>query len=256
MSPKLLESALPGFQTLAGLFHRNIIMNELLNYLIEPYKTYETWQIWLELSATILGISSVVFSMLRNIWVFPTGIISTVIYVYILFVFGLLGDMLINVYYTAMSVYGWILWSKSSEDQVHVEVSWATRKEWKWGILLFILSVSLVTLVYYFKPWIDNQFSMSGVDLGLYHLDWANWLDVFTTSIFLVGMWFMAKQRIENWIFWIIGDLICIPMFLYKGLGITSIQYLVFTILASIGFYLWMKNSKKQDEINEIGLNG
>lgn len=231
-------------------------MNELLNYLIEPYKTYETWQIWLELSATILGISSVVFSMLRNIWVFPTGIISTVIYVYILFVFGLLGDMLINVYYTAMSVYGWILWSKSSEDQVHVEVSWATRKEWKWGILLFILSVSLVTLVYYFKPWIDNQFSMSGVDLGLYHLDWANWLDVFTTSIFLVGMWFMAKQRIENWIFWIIGDLICIPMFLYKGLGITSIQYLVFTILASIGFYLWMKNSKKQDEINEIGLNG
>lgn len=231
-------------------------MNELLNYLIEPYKTYETWQIWLELSATILGISSVVFSMLRNIWVFPTGIISTVIYVYILFVFGLLGDMLINVYYTAMSVYGWILWSKSSQDHVHIEVSWATKKEWIFGSLLFGLSMGLVTLVYYFKPWIDNQFSMSGVDLGLYHLDWANWLDVFTTSIFLVGMWFMAKQRIENWIFWIIGDLICIPMFLYKGLGITSIQYLVFTILASIGFYLWMKNSKKQDEINEIGLNG
>ena len=228
-------------------------MNELLNYITEPYQTYETWQIWLEIIATILGIASVVFSMKRNIWVYPTGIISTAIYVYILFVFGLLGDMLINVYYTVMSVYGWVLWSKSSTDHVHVEVSWATKKEWIFGTVLFILSLGFVTAVYYFKPYIDNQFSMNGVDLGLYHLDWANWLDVFTTSVFLVGMWFMAKQRIENWVFWILGDLICIPMFMYKGLIITSFQYLIFTILACIGFYWWMKKSRKPDEISEIG---
>jgi nicotinamide mononucleotide transporter len=230
-------------------------MNELIQYITEPYKTYETWQIWLEAIATVLGISSVIFSMLRNIWVYPTGIISTAIYVYILFVFGLLGDCMINVYYTIMSIYGWILWSKSSEDKIHVEVSWATKKEWRWGILLFILSIGFVTLVYYFKPFIDNQFSMSGIDLGLYHLDWANWTDVFTTSIFLVGMWFMAKQRIENWIFWILGDLICIPMFIYKELYITSFQYFVFTILASVGFYLWMKQAREPHKISEIGIN-
>ncbi len=229
-------------------------MNEIINYLTEPYQTYETWQIWLELSATILGIASVVFSMLRNIWVYPTGIISTVIYVYILFVFGLLGDMLINVYYTVMSVYGWILWSKSSTDHIHVEVTWATKKEWLYGFVLFLLSIGLVTLVYYFKPFIDNQFSMDNVDLGLYHLDWANWLDVFTTSIFLIGMWFMAKQRIENWAFWILGDLICIPMFIYKGLTITSIQYMIFTILACFGFYLWMKQAKTKEDISQIGI--
>src|SRR5690606_2453240 len=228
-------------------------MNEFINYLTEPYQTYENWQIWLEIIATILGIASVFFSMRRNIWVYPTGIISTAIYVYILFVFGLLGDMLINVYYTVMSVYGWILWSKSSEDKIHVEVSWATRKEWIFGTILFVLSLGLVTAVYYFKPYIDNQFSMNGVDLGLYHLDWANWLDVFTTSVFLIGMWFMAKQRIENWVFWILGNLICIPMFMYKGLVITSFQYLIFTILACIGFYLWMKKSRKPDGISEIG---
>lgn len=220
-------------------------MNELFQYLTEPYQTYETWQIWLEFIATALGIASVVFSMLRNIWVYPTGIISTTIYVYILFAFGLLGDCMINVYYTVMSIYGWILWSQNSTDNIHVEVSWATKKEWFFGSILFVLSIGLVTLVYYFKPYIDNQFSMYGVDLGLYHLDWANWLDVFTTSVFLVGMWFMAKQRIENWIFWILGDLICIPMFMYKGLVITSFQYLIFTILALIGFYLWMKKSRK-----------
>ena len=97
-------------------------------------------------------------------------------------------------------------------------------------------------MVYYYKPFIDNHFSMINVELGLYHLDWANWLDILTTAIFLVGMWLMAKRRIENWIFWIIGDIICIPMMIYKGLGITSIQFLVFTVMAIIGYFEWKKD--------------
>lgn len=145
-----------------------------------------------------------------------------------------------------MSIYGWILWAKNSEDHIHVDVTWATQREWLFGVLLFIISFALVTVVYYYKPYIDNQFSMEGASLGLYHLDWANWLDVITTSIFLVGMWFMAKRRIENWIFWIVGDLICIPMMIFKGLGITSVQYLVFTIMAILGYVNWKKSFKEK----------
>ena len=209
---------------------------------LKPYASYETYQIVLETIAMTFGILSVYFSIKKNIWVYPTGIISTVLYVYILFVFGLLGDMMINFYYSVMSMYGWILWSKHSEDHVHVEVSWATKKEWIFATILFILSLNLVTMVYYYKPFIDNHFSMINVELGLYHLDWANWLDILTTAIFLVGMWLMAKRRIENWIFWIIGDIICIPMMIYKGLGITSIQFLVFTVMAIIGYFEWKKD--------------
>jgi nicotinamide mononucleotide transporter len=209
---------------------------------VKPYEAYTTLQIAMEASATVFGILSVYFSIKKNIWVYPTGIISTLLYVYILFNFGLLGDCMINVYYTVMSIYGWILWSKHSKDHIHVEVSWASKKEWRYGILLFALSIILVTGVYYYKPYIDNEFSMQGASLGLYHLDWANWLDVITTSVFLVGMWFMAKRRIENWIFWIIGDFICIPMMIYKGLGITSVQYLVFTIMAISGYVSWKKS--------------
>lgn len=218
----------------------------LYDLFIKPYETYETYQIILEIIAMVFGILSVYFSVKKNIWVYPTGIISTALYVYILFVFGLLGDCMINVYYTVMSIYGWILWAKNSEDHVHVEVSWATKKEWIYGSILFVLSLILVTIVYYYKPFIDNKFSMENVNLGLYHLDWANWLDVFTTSIFLVGMWFMAKRRIENWIFWIIGDFICIPMMIYKGLGITSVQYMVFTVMAFIGYFEWKRTLKAQ----------
>ncbi|MGG1923234.1 nicotinamide riboside transporter PnuC [Chryseobacterium cucumeris] len=218
----------------------------LYDLFIKPYEGYDTLQIMLETSGAVLGTLSVYFSIKKNIWVYPTGIVSTLIYVYILFNFGLLGDCLINVYYTVMSIYGWILWAKNSDDHIHVDVSWATRKEWIYASILFILSLALVTLIYYYKPYIDHQFSMEGTSFGLYHLDWANWMDVFTTSIFLVGMWLMAKQRIESWIFWIIGDLICIPMMIFKGLGITSVQYLVFTIMAVLGYVNWKKSFKEK----------
>ncbi|WP_121487368.1 nicotinamide riboside transporter PnuC [Chryseobacterium sp. 7] len=218
----------------------------LYNLFVKPYKSYDFLQITLETSGAIFGILSVFFSIKKNIWVYPTGIISTLIYVYLLFNAGLLGDCMINVYYTVMSIYGWILWAKNSEDNIHVDVNWASKKEWIYASILFILSLALVTLIYYYKPYIDNKFSMEGTSLGLYHLDWANWMDVFTTSIFLVGMWFMAKQRIESWIFWIIGDLICIPMMIFKGLGITSVQYLVFTIMAILGYVNWKKSFKEK----------
>ncbi|MEC5394435.1 nicotinamide riboside transporter PnuC [Bergeyella sp. RCAD1439] len=209
---------------------------------LKPYESYESYQIILEAVAVLFGLMSVFFSIRKNILVYPTGIVSTVIYVYILFVFGLLGDMMINFYYSIMSLYGWMLWSKNTKDQIHVEVALTTPKEWVYGSMLFTASLILVTTVYYYKPFIDNHFSFSGVTLGLDHLDWANWLDVLTTAIFLIGMWLMAKRKIENWLFWIVGDLISVPMYLYKGLGLTSFQYLVFTVLAVIGWLEWRKS--------------
>ena len=128
---------------------------------LKPYESYTTFQIFLEFIAATFGMLSVYFSIKKNIWVYPTGIISTTLYVYILFVFGLLGDCMINVYYTIMSIYGWILWSKSSEDNVHVEVSWANKKDWIFSIFLFILSLGLVSVVYYYKPLIDHQFVLT-----------------------------------------------------------------------------------------------
>lgn len=218
---------------------------DLYQLFIQPYESYQSYQIIIEILATLFGLISVYFSIKKNIWVYPTGIISTGLYVYILFVFGLLGDSLINVYYTIMSIYGWILWSQNSDSNI-INVSYATSKEWKQAILLFIVSIVLVGTIYYFKPYLDNNFSMIGTNLGLYHLDWANWLDIFITALLLIGMWLMAKRRIENWIFWIIADVISIPMYIYKGLGITSLQYLVFTIMAIIGYREWKKSYLKQ----------
>ena len=216
----------------------------LYELFIKPYEEYTFFQIFLEIVAAFFGLLSVFFSVKRNIWVYPTGIISTTIYVYILFNFGLLGDMLINVYYSIMSIYGWISWNKNTENQI-ISVDFAKKKDWLVGLNLFVMSFVAVCGVYYFKPFIDNHFSMNGISFGFQQLDWANWLDIFTTSLFLIGMWFMAKRKVENWLFWIVGDLICVPMMLYKGLGITSLQYLVFAIMAVMGYLEWLKQVRK-----------
>ena len=215
----------------------------LYEIFIKPYENYTPFQIFLEATATFFGILSVFFSIKRNIFVYPTGIISTAIYVYILFNFGLLGDMLINVYYCIMSIYGWILWKSNSKEPI-IQASKVKKKDWLISCILFLLSFIIVSGIYYFKPYIDNHFSMDNIILGWRHLDWGNWLDIFTTSLFLIGMWFMAKQKIENWIFWIIGDTICIPMMIHKGLGITALQYTIFTIMAISGYKQWKKTMK------------
>lgn len=215
----------------------------LYEIFIRPYESYTSFQIFLEAIATFFGLLSVFLSVRRNIWVYPTGIISSILYIYILFCFGLLGDMLINLYYSIMSIYGWILWKNNGKNQI-IKASYAEKKDWATSGILFILSFIIISIIYHFKPYIDNHFSMEGIALGLYHLDWANWLDIFTSSLFFIGMWLMAKQKIENWIFWIIGDLICVPMMIYKGLGITALQYTVFTVMAIIGHRQWRNNGQ------------
>lgn len=219
-------------------------MGEFVNLLTEPYKEYENWQIYLEIFATIMGVSSVIFSMKRNILVYPTGIISTLIYIYLLFNWGLYGDMLINLYYSSMSIYGWFIWSKSSDDQIHVGVEYMTKQEWFYAFLLFIGSAILVLSVYYYRPVLSNGFDMSKISESGFYYKWTDYVDTCTTGIFLVGMWVMARRKVENWLFWILGDLISVPLYIVKGYAITSFQYFIFTILAIMGYVMWKKSIK------------
>lgn len=217
----------------------------LYDFFIKPYETYKTYQIVLEIIGSTFGLLSVLFSIRKNIGVYPTGIVSTTIYVYLCFMAGLYGDMLISFYYTVMSIYGWILWNNHSQDHIHVEVSATTMREWKKIAWVFMASIIIVGLIYYFKPLIDNGFSMEGISLGFRNMDFVNYLDIVTTAIFFIGMWLMADKKIENWLFWIVGDIISVPIYAYKGLGITSVQYFIFTFLAINGYFMWKIQKNK-----------
>ncbi|GIM51951.1 nicotinamide mononucleotide transporter [Capnocytophaga cynodegmi] len=220
-------------------------MNHIFDWFFAQYKGVETHLIVLEIIGVIFGLLSVYFSKKRNILVYPTGIISTIIFVYLLWISRLFGDMLINFYYTIMSIYGWILWAKSSKDNVHIEVSKTTRRDWLISFGLAMFSWIFVTGVYLLKPYINNGFSSEGISFGFQYFTWIDWIDIFTTSIFLVGMWLMAKRKIENWICWIIGDIISVPLYYHKGLVFSSFQYFIFTIIAIAAFFEWKRSLNK-----------
>ena len=205
-------------------------MTTIFEFLFDQYKTYSTLDITLEIVAVIFGFLSVWYSKQNKIWVFPTGMISTLIFVYLLFKWELLGDMMINGYYFIMSIYGWYIWTRKV-DKTHVnQISTTTFKEKKISIVLFIAALLFVFIVYQkFDKWTS----------------WVAYIDTITTAIFFVGMWLMAKRKIENWIFWIVGDLISVPLYLYKGFTFTSFQYFGFTFIAIFGYLAWKKNLHK-----------
>ena len=198
----------------------------MLDYLFSQYKDYPIHEVYLELLAVFFGLCSVWFAKKDNIWVFPTGLINTSIYAYLLWQWHLLGDSMINVYYFMMSIYGWYHWTRKKDDVFEFPISLMTKKEQLMAILIFTLTIIFVVVVYLYF----NKFT-----------SWYSYLDTVLTAIFFVGMWLMAKRKIENWIFWIVGDLLSIPLYLAKGYTFTSFQYLVFTIIAVFGYLEWKK---------------
>ncbi|WP_448826212.1 nicotinamide riboside transporter PnuC [Capnocytophaga bilenii] len=217
--------------------------------MFNQYDGVPTHLVVLEIIGVIFGFLSVWYAKKGNIWVYPTGIISTMLFVYLLWHYVLWGDMLINVYYTIMSIYGWVLWARNAQDNI-ITISRTTPADWKTATLLGAFSFLFVIGVYYLKPFIKNDFSLQGVTLGFHNFLPTEYVDVFTTAIFLVGMWLMAKRKIENWLFWIVGDLISIPLYYIKGMVFTSFQYLLFTIIAIMGYLEWRR--KLQQELMSL----
>jgi len=202
-------------------------MSPIIDWFFQQYKGVDLHLVVLEITGSIFGLLSVWFSKRDNILVFPTGIISTAIFVYILLVYGLLGDMLINGYYFIMSIYGWYIWTRKVDKTHFIPITKInSKKEYYLSVVIFLGTIVFVSLVYtYFDKW--NS--------------WTAYIDTLTTGIFFVGMWLMAKKKLENWIYWIIGDIITVPLYLYKGLVFSSFQYLLFTIIAVYGYKAWKK---------------
>jgi nicotinamide mononucleotide transporter len=140
--------------------------------------------------------------------------------------------MLINGYYFLMGIYGWYFWSKKENGITINKISRVTKFEnyvlWIW----FFVSLVLVNVVYLI-------FGIWGSIVG--HID------AMTTAIFFVAMLLMVRRKIENWIFWIVGDIVSVPLYLYKGLTLTSLQYFIFTLLAIAGYITWKKELKNNE---------
>jgi len=205
-------------------------MMDFLDQLFFQYSQYSNIDISLEIIAVFFGFLSVWFSKNNNILVFPTGMINTSIFVYLLLKWTLLGDMIINAYYFIMSIYGWYFWLKGTNNTVS-PISKVSNSDIRIVVLLFISSSVFVSLVYtFFDKWETI----------------VSYIDILTTAIFFAAMWLMAKRKVESWFFWIVGNIISVPLYLHKGLAFTSIQYFIFTVIAIAGYIKWKELYNKQ----------
>jgi nicotinamide mononucleotide transporter len=210
----------------------------MIEFFLNAYENASTTQIVLEFIAFVFGILSVWFAKKENILVYPTGLIATIITTYLLYIAGYLGDMMINGYFTIMSIYGWYKWARKENDTEIIAITRTNKKEKIIGIALFFVTIFVVFGIYNFFD---------------YEIKTANYIDIFASGIFFTGMWYMANKKIENWTLWIFGDIIVTPLYAYRGLGMLSLQYLIFTILAISAYLEWKKilNSSQNLEVQK-----
>lgn len=231
-------------------------MNEIIHFFLAPYESATALHISLEFIAALFGVISVFYAKKENILVFPTGIISTGLYVYLLTQWNLYGDLIINIYYTLMSIYGWYMWSRIIDaDNHHIAISRTNNKDKLKALGIFAFTAVFVIVVYRSYNVMPNDLGfLESVEYAYSRLSSGNlatfregtpYLDTFTTGIFFAAMWLMANKKIENWTLWIAGNIVSIPLYFAKGYGFTGIQYTIFLILAIQGYFAWRKHLNK-----------
>ena len=185
----------------------------------------------LEYIAVFSGIASVWFSRKENIWVYPTGLINTIFYIYLSFKGSLFGEAGVNLYYTIMSIYGWILWAKKDEQHGHlVIIRWSSKKEWIQQLLFFAF---FYIIIFGALSYLKRDFAPGAIP----------WADGFASATAFTGMWLMAKKKVESWYWWIATNTASIPLYFVKNYVFTSVYYVVLLVFAFWGLAEWNRRA-------------
>lgn len=184
-----------------------------------------------EFIAVIFGVLSVYFSRKENIWVYPTGLVNTIIYVYLSFKYHLIGEATVNFYYTIMSIYGWVLWAKRNEQQEHLlRISFSTSGEWVFQLSFF---ATLYIIIFFALRYLKTAFYPGAIPAA----------DAFASATAFTGMWLMARKKVESWWWWIATNMASVPLYFVKGLVFTAVFYVVLLVLAVAGLIEWRRRA-------------
>ncbi|MEO8887025.1 MAG: nicotinamide riboside transporter PnuC [Mucilaginibacter sp.] len=182
----------------------------------------------LEWLAVIFSVAEVLLARVNNVWLYPAGIVGTLIGIYVLLLSGLYAESVLNVYYVVMSVYGWIFWL-TKRGKISVKISWCTNREW--AIVLAIVFVGWAVLYMVLKHYTNSNVPV--------------W-DSFVSSTAWAGMWLLARRKIENWVLLNISNLFAIPLLFYKNLVLFALLTLFLFIIAIWGYFDWRAIYKKE----------
>ena len=186
---------------------------------------------WFEYIAVFAGIASVWYSRVENILVYPVGLINTIIYVWLSVKGELLGEASVNLYYTIMSIYGWLLWTKKDKEQhAIVHVKFSDRRWWLYQLAFF---AAFYVTIFISLTYLKRSFAPGAIP----------WADAFASATAFTGMWLMTKKKVESWYWWIATNIASIPLYFVKHYAFTSVYYLVLLIMAVWGLMEWRKRA-------------
>jgi nicotinamide mononucleotide transporter len=192
----------------------------------------------IEFVAVIAGIVSVIYSRKENILVYPTGLINTTLFIYLSIKGQLFGEASVNFYYTVMSIYGWWNWSRrDNTDHLVVHITPSTRKELIQQFVFFDICFLVILGI---LLWIRHAFAPDAIP----------WADALASAAAFTGMWLMARKKIESWYWWILTNIVSIPLWFVKGYVFTSVQFMVLLVLAVAGLIEWRRRYKSQSTLN------
>lgn len=185
---------------------------------------------WLEWTGVGFGVAEVLFAKANKIWLYPAGIISVIISSYLFIISGLYAESVLNLYYLAMSIYGWWFWMYK-RNSIPLPISRATQKEW--FITVAIIVAGFVILYLCLK-----HLTNSTVPL----------MDAWVSATAWAGMWLLAKRKIENWILLNISNAFAIPLLFYKELPLYALLTIFLFIVAVFGYFDWIKILKQTND--------
>lgn len=186
----------------------------------------------LEFIAVITGIASVLYSRKENILLYPVGLISTTIFIYLSLKGHLYGEASVNLYYTIMSIYGWWLWAKKTPDRrPQLKITRSNRRDLINQLLFFLF---FYAVLYFSLNWLKKEFAPEAIP----------WADAFASASAYTGMWLMARKKVESWYWWIITDIASVPLYFSKGYVFTGFQFAILTLLAISGLQSWKTKSQ------------
>jgi len=191
-----------------------------------------------EIIGTLSGFIFLYFEIKQSKWLWPVGLFSALMYIYVFFMAKFYADMGLQVYYVFISLYGWYMWSSKksvSSDEDLVVVRKTTKKEW--GAI-----ISSSFLLYFIIWYILSHYTDSPVPK----------VDAFTTAFSIMATWMMTRKLLEQWIFWIVIDFVSMSVYLYKDMYPTSVLMGVYTILAYVGFMQWKKQMELKQEVQHV----
>ena len=180
-------------------------------------------------------IGSVYFSRIENVWVYPVGLINTIVYIFLSFKYHLPGEATVNAYYTVMSIYGWYMWLKKddTDSRPALRISYSDAKMWRMQLLFFLF---FYAGLYFALLYLRDNFFEGAIP----------WADAFASATAFTGMWLMTRKKIESWYWWIATNIASMPLYFVKGLVMTSVLYFILLIMAVLGLIEWRRRERLQ----------